>query len=254
MNYVNRQISEDLNQPSIADLMPSCGNMLCSCKDPEKNIRKKYARKYSRIDDDFTLLKSTSVTDSSTESILRVMEKESYEYVSFRPNGFLPMWIIDTLEVDNEKSKYVKSLRCRYNDSQVCDCTARIKIVYNVSLNVVDTLWWNYASAHCVPVGKDGMFRFETYMSHKKFQHVRCKIIDEVSRNKTQPLTIELQEQLEKLVVKNPSVKPRNVFSSVKRLFPQYSSIYWKKVKSPITSYRKTLLKRMELKGKTNNT
>jgi len=199
--------------------MPICGNMLCSCNNPESGLRRKYARKYSRSDDNFTLLKSAPVPDCSIESILCVMEEEINEYVSFRPSGFYPMWIIENEEFDDEKSKYVKSLRCRYSDSQICDCSARIKIVYIISLNVVDTLWWNHASAHCVPVGIDGMYRFDTYISHMNFQHVTCQFIDEVSRNTTLPLTIELQEQLEKAVVKNPSIKPRNLFSHMKRLF-----------------------------------
>jgi len=108
------------------------------------------------------LLSSASVPDSSTESILCVMKEESNEYVSFRPSGLYLMWIIDNEEFNNEKCKYVKSLMCRYSDSQICDCSAWIKIVYNVSLNVVDTLWWNNASAHCVSVGEDGMYRFDT--------------------------------------------------------------------------------------------
>jgi len=108
--------------------MPICGNMLCSCNNPESDARRNYARKYSRSDDNFTLLKSAPVLDCSTESILCVMEEESNEYVSFRPSGFYPMWIIDNEEFDNEKSKYVKLLRCRYSDSRICDCSARIKL------------------------------------------------------------------------------------------------------------------------------
>ena len=84
---------KDLNQPSIADVIPICGHMLCSCKNPAINMRIKYARNYSCIDDNFTLLKSASVPDSSAESILRMMEEGSNEYVSFRPNSFHPMWI-----------------------------------------------------------------------------------------------------------------------------------------------------------------
>ena len=89
---------KDLNQPSIADLMPSCGNMLCSCKNPGINMRRNYARNFSRIDDNFTLLKSAPVPDRSVESILRVIDEESKEYLSFRPNGFHPMWIVDNEE------------------------------------------------------------------------------------------------------------------------------------------------------------
>ena len=80
-------------------------------------MRRNYARNFSRIDDNFTLLKSAPVPDRSVESILRVIEEESKEYLSYRPNGFLPMWIVDNEEFSNEKSKYVKSLRCRYSDS-----------------------------------------------------------------------------------------------------------------------------------------
>ena len=78
--------------------MPICGNMLCSCKNPGINMRRKYARNYSRIDDNFTLLKSAPVPDRSVESILPVIEEESNEYLSFRPNGFHPMWIVDNEE------------------------------------------------------------------------------------------------------------------------------------------------------------
>ena len=52
-------------------------------------------------------------------------------------------------------------------------------------------------------------------------------------------------------MVENPSIKPRNLFSIAKRSFPQYSSIYWSKVKTPIHSYRRKLLKK--IKDKTRN-
>ena len=81
--------------------------MLCSCNNPESGLRRKHARKYSRSYDNFTLLKSAPVPDCSTESILCVMEEESNEYVSFRPSGFYPMWIIDNEEFDNEKSNRI---------------------------------------------------------------------------------------------------------------------------------------------------
>ena len=118
------------------------------------------------------------------------------------------------------------------------------------NVNVVDVLWWNNASAHCIPVGEDGMYRFATYTSYSNFQHVTCKIINEVTRTTTLPLTIKLQEHVEEAVVEIPSIKPRNLFIVAKRNFPQYSPIYWNKVKTPIYSYRRTLLKKMNGKSR----
>ena len=108
-----QQLFQHQEGQSIADLMPKCENRLFTCNGATAEIRKSYASRHCRGEDDYTLLKSVNVEDTSTQGIQLVIEREMLEYVKDCPYGLHPMWKKEGETVDVAESNYTNWLRCR---------------------------------------------------------------------------------------------------------------------------------------------
>ena len=126
-----QQLFQHQEGQSIGDLMPICGNRLCVCNGATAEMRKSYASRHCRGEDDYTLLKRVNCEDTSPEAIKLVLDREMQEYVTDCRYGLFPMWKKEGVTVDASQSNYIIWLRCRYKDYEVADCTAKIKISYN---------------------------------------------------------------------------------------------------------------------------
>ena len=121
-----QQLFQHQEGQSIGDLMPICGNRLCVCNGATAEMRKSYASRHCRGEDDYTLLKRVNCEDTSPEAIKLVLDREMQEYVTDCRYGLFPMWKKEGVTVDASQSNYIIWLRCRYKDYEVADCTAKI--------------------------------------------------------------------------------------------------------------------------------